>query len=343
MGSFRSNNNDRSIPMVEFNNCLELEMILSDWLSNNRTLQENTGLLLYKLGLVSDGLDKVLIFNYNKGDNSFICMINSEEYYYIKLKNLNLDGFNPEIEVRKGNQRYVYECISIPNIELGMRIYMKEYCIYENKICFTRSLSMDSVVFNIDYGKYILEFGVSKPNDLNVSLFDGLGNYSYYSLENEEELMRYFKSLKFPVSIIDIYKRICEISLGDVNKYPRILLKIYKRDKYLNKRVVDLVHLSYGNLLEFGMTIKNRNRTLFLNSDDSWSYEMISDECSVKISGGDDTGRVNYDISVSNIESLDGIKDILESNRNNVNQDVRSIKILTKKVFDRKSNYEDEE
>lgn len=340
MGSKSSNS---LMPMVEFMDCLDLEVLLKNWFGNDINVCEYMGLLLFKLGVLSSNEDSVSIFNYNRIENSFTCMVNKCDYCYIKFRNLNLSGFNPLIEVRKGNEKNIYECIPIQNIELNMRVYKIEYMLYRDKMCLIRNFSFDSLMYCIDYGKYVLEFGVSKPDDISLKLFDGMGNYSYYKLENEDVLVDYLKKLKFPVSIIDVYEKICEISLGDVSRYSRMFLKIYKRDKYPDKRVIDLIHLNYGNLIEFGMNIKNRDRTIFIDDTDKWCYECIDSEYSVKISGGDDSGVISYNISVFNRDNLDDVKRIMEINRANAYNDVGFVKKLTKEVFNRRSKYDYEE
>lgn len=338
MGSIKksySKNSGKSLPTVIFNNCNELELLLGNWLGNSNKPWEFMGILMYKLGILHDEDVVVEIFNYSKEDNSFYCMLNDGRIYTMRFKNLNIKGFNPEIELGICNEKYIYECIPMKNIELDMRIFKKAYSIYQNGICFTRYLSMENVVFNIDNGKYILEFGVSKPSDITLPLFDGMGNYSKYELENEDMLVKYLTSLKFPISIVDVYKDICKISLGDVSEYPRVLLKVSKKSFTTGNRVIDLIHLEKGNLENFGMTINGTNRVVLIDKDGNWSYEMNNDDSLVKISLVENTNKINYNICISNNISLDDVKSLVESNMIDASKDVNDTKVLVRKIFDK--------
>lgn len=322
----------RSIPTVIFNNCNELELLIRDWLGNDRIPNESMGLLMFKLGILNDENDVSELFSFNKEDCSFNCIINGCDVYNMKFKNLNVVGFNPEIEFSIGNVRYTYLCIPIENIELGMRVIKKSYSVYENRVCYTRYMSLENALFTIDNGKYILEFGVSKPNEVGLSLFDGCGNYSKYELDNEDEVVKYLIGLKKQISLVDVYKDICRISLGDICNYPRVLLKVSKRDMFGNRRITDLIHLENGRLERFGMTGLDTDRMVLIDKDGNWFYEMNRDDTFVKISSGG-TDKINYNICVSNNDSLNDVKLLVESNIDNANEDVNSIKKMVKKIF----------
>jgi len=336
MGSNKKNyskNIFKSIPTIIFNDCNELELLLGDWLGNNKSSYENMGLLMYKLGIVQDENVIIQICKYRKEDNSFYCIVDSGQIYQIRFKNLNVKEFNPEIEVSVCNEKFTYECIPMNMNELGMRVIQKSYSIYQNGITYIRYLSMDNALYVVDNGRYVLEFGVSKPKEMTLPLFDGQGNYSKYKLNNEEDLVSYLISLDYPLSVIDVYNDIKRISLGDVNEYPRLLLKISKKNLKLGNKVTDLIHINNGVLDNFGISVNGR--VIMLDKDGNWSYESDDNSSSIKISLDENTNKINYNICVNNYENLDNVKLLVESNMNDANMIVSDTKRLVRKVFDK--------
>ena len=79
---------------------------------------------------------------------------------------------------------------------------------------------------------------ITKKNTHTIWLADNLfikqGSDGVYRIKNEKELISYLTSLTFPVEIDLVYKKICEISLGDINIYPEFCLKVTKYDTLKN-------------------------------------------------------------------------------------------------------------
>jgi len=326
-------NNDRTIPVVIFNDCDDLKFLIRDWLGNEKTVSENMGLLMFKLGILSDSNDIVQIYNFNKSDCSFKCSVNNKDIYNIRFKCLNMIGFNTLIEVSYLSTKNNYECIPIDGIELGMRVIQKEHSVYQNGVCYTRSLSRNETVFTIRRKHYVLEFGVSKPNDVIVPLFGDDGYYAKYELDNESELVKYLTELNFTESIVDIYKEICRISLGDVIKYPRVFIKVYI-DNFKSQRITNLIHLENGQLEKFGMSIDGTDRIVFVDKDDNWVYEMYSDDSYVKISSDVDGNKTDCNLSFSSGKYVSTIQKLMSDNMKNAREDIESVKVRVRSLFD---------
>ena len=60
-------------------------------------------------------------------------------------------------------------------------------------------------------------------------------NKSDIKLNNEDELKEYLLNLDDSVSVNEVYRKICEISLGNENKYDKIELSLNKDDKIVNR------------------------------------------------------------------------------------------------------------
>ena len=151
------------------------------------------------------------------------------------------------------------------------------------------------MVFRVELSDYILELELGKPDYLNLPLFEN-GCYAKYKLDNEEELMKYLCGLEEPVSILDIYKEICNTYIDDVKEYPKFSLKRIKIMDDGNLKTTDLISLNNGNLDRFGMTVNGI--TVFLDSDDNWLFEMSADNVMpVSFSMSSLRGKINCTLS----------------------------------------------
>ena len=330
----------RSIPTVILNDCNDLELMINSWFGQGISPWKVIGLLMYKLQILSDKDSVVEIYNYNKESNTFSCIVDKVKIYEIKFNNINLKGINPEIEVRLLNKKEVFECIDTLGVELGMIVQKKSYSIYRDGICYTRYLSRDNAKYMFDNGEYLLELDVFKPYDEIIPLFDELGCYAKYKLDNEEDLVNYMEGLRYPASIIDIYKDICNISLlDDIGKYPMIILKL-KRKSFTNEdKVISLIHLENGNLIEFGMQIVGTDKIVFIDKDGKWSYENNVNDSLVRISSSDKYNNITYYIDAKYNVDLSKIKLMFEDNIDNAYRDIDDTKVLVRKLFKDKERW----
>jgi hypothetical protein len=144
-----------------------------------------------------------------------------------------------------------------------------------------------SVGKEIDGAAYEFSIYASKPDTIAESGFitpDG-----DFELKNTEELQKYLLGLSFPISIDEVYKRLCEISLSPVSKFPSLTLKGTKKVGEEEPKTTDLVVMVDGEIKEFAMT-KNGD-TISVGESGEWSCE--SDHYSVS---QDEKGNVTYSI-----------------------------------------------
>ena len=140
---------------------------------------------------------------------------------------------------------------------------IRELEMYADGVSYVRKLSNDRVYINLCYDDYKLELEVVKPKNLDLSLYDSDWGYSRYRLDNEIGVKNYLLDF-FPIiisgDIVSVYKEIVKLSFdNDVSRYPEFILKFSFCDK-----ITDLIHLKYGVLERFGVTLLRMDRTLFI-------------------------------------------------------------------------------
>lgn len=254
---------DTTIPKVEFEST-NIMFELSEIFNTDKNMYYYMGLVLLRLGFKTE--DKLFLCNYNKDDCSFDCVVNEDDLYKIRI-----DKELKEIVVKTLNNEFGYLCEEQSFSEIGMRISLCRYNIsYLDKINFTRYLSRKDMKFRVESSDYVLELELEKTKDLELPLFEN-GVYAKYKLENEYELISYILGLNFNEDICDIYKKMCELYIGDVNKYPKFMLRKSKKVNG-NFKVTDMILLKNGELEQFCIT--SYDRTFFIDKDDNWSYEM---------------------------------------------------------------------
>ena len=321
---------DRSIPKISFENeGIILELL--DLIKNDMSIYQYMGLLLLNLGFETE--DNIFLCNYDKNDNSFDCMLNNNERYRIKF---NFD--NNQIDVTIHNNVYGYECEKIERSELGMRVSLGSYTYeYDDGMKFTRVLSRYKAKFIVSLCGYIMELELEKPDDVILPMYDDKGCYAKYRLENEDILTKYLCSfVVFDNSIIDIYKKLCEVYIDDVSRYPDFSLKMSTPDEDGNLKIIDLIHLKYGELEEIAVT--KDERTIFLDKYNNWSFEAPAEDLlPVNFSMTSKNGKVSCVFSA--MEDYDLAKqylpDGLENDMDIANEEVIKIRRKVREVFNK--------
>ena len=261
------NNSDRmfdtTIPKVEFKST-NIIFELSEIFNVDKNMYYYMGLVFLRLGFEPE--DKLVLCNYNKDDCSFDCVVNDYSLYNIRIdKELN------EIVVNALNNEFSYLCEEQPFSEIGMRISLCRYGFdVLNKMRITRYLSRKDMKFKLESSDYVLELELDKPKDLELPLFEN-GVYLKYKLENEYELVSYMVGLNFNEDICEIYNKLCELYIGNVNKYPKFMLRKSKKENGKLK-VTDMILLKDGELEQFCIT--SYDKTFFIDKDNNWSYEI---------------------------------------------------------------------
>ena len=127
---------------------------------------------------------------------------------------------------------------------------------------------------------------------------------SKYKLDNEDKLRDYLMSLKFPIRIDEVYKKIQRDFLGDISKYPTIKLECMTFDHCNGIDVVsDKILITDGEWKNFGMT--RGKKTIMLEHTGEWSYKLLDSNMDVKLSMNIEEDDVSYKIHGQSKEELD--------------------------------------
>ena len=329
-------NYSRDIPTVNFDNN-ELEGYMIDFMVENfgKAIDVNRylGLVMLRLGFKSDDFIEFRNYNRDNREEFFLCKVNDNWNYNIKFLNVGNKKLHSMIILTYFNKEITFECFPLRLSELGVRIIpVKERIIYEDGISFTRELSRENVKFVVEYSDYKLELGVVKPIDYDLPLYDKDGSYSRYRLDNEDVLNNYLNDFFKIVSngdIVSIYKKICEISLGyDVSIYPEVKLVLSYRDK-----ITDIIHLKNGELEKFGVTLLKLGRSLFLDKNGDWIYEVNDFDDLFKIEMAVRDEGTSYNIFVKNEDDLNIISETVYNDTKMVKRNIEYIKRLVRRTF----------
>lgn len=330
---------NRFVPKVSFDS-KELEAYMFDFVCKNMgdsmSVRGYLGLVMIRLGFDVDDKIELCNFNRDKKEDYFLCKVNNMECYDIKFENISDRKRHTKITLVNNNIAITYECFPLKVSELGVRIVPVMECVeYENGSSYIREYSREDVKIKIISGNYRFELEVVKPKELELPLYDRDGLFSRYRLDNEDVLrdilLGYF--LKWNVKdIISMYKDICEISLGsDMYKYGELYLK------YINNgEITDIIHLKKGELENFGMTLPEMGRALFLNKDGSWSYKMNDRNDLFSYSMDVIGDMTNYNIMVREGVDISLVSEVVQTDSIDVKENIENVKKLTKNIFNNK-------
>jgi len=337
---------DRTVPVVSFDS-KELEGFMYDFMmenisenrvvNKNKSVEEYVGLVLLRLGFKSDDRIELRDRCYKNGDMSVSCVVNDQKYYEIRFVNVGNGKLNTEIVLVDYNEEYTYECVPYGLSEIGIRMFkFRESEMYADGVSYVRELSNDRVYVNLCYEDYRLELDVLKPKDIDLALYDSDWGYSRYRLDNEIGVKNYLLNF-FPIiingDIVSVYKEIVRLSLGDVSRYPEVTLRFSFCDK-----ITDLIHLKYGVLERFGVTLLRMDRALFINRDGSFSYESNDRDNMFNINMSVTDDRTVYNISINNDSDVSMISDIIQDDTDRIKSEIGNIKKLVKDNFDNKNS-----
>ena len=331
---------DRTVPVVNFDS-KELELFMMDFMLENsdgsKIVNEYVGLVMLRLGFKSD--DNIYFRDIYGKDKSgcYRCVVNDKDYYDIKFINVGNNKLNTEITLINHNEEITYECECLKVSEIGIKIIpIRDEIMYDDGVKYTRELSDDRAKFMLCYEDYKLELNIVKPKNLELPIYDSNWNYSRYRLDNEDVLKNYLIKF-FPMiirgDIVSVYKDICKLSLGnEVNKYPDVILKFS-----FDNKVSDLIYLKYGELERFGVTLLRMDRTLFLDKDGSFTYEINDSDKMFDISMNVMEDRTNYNISISNDSDISMISEIISNDVDTIKREIGMVKRLVKNTFSNKN------
>lgn len=194
--------------------------------------------------------DNVLVINFIMDDKSceYFCNVDRYGRFEVELDERYPDKEEQEIEIDNLDKEENKNEIEDTKIEVYEELYSsKGYLNYK--------------VVN---GDYIIELCFYKYE-------------LYYGILNRSEVFEYLSTLSFPVSIFDVYKKICEIArIEDIRWFSYFDLRILKRVDNENiendYEITDLITLSDGELVSV-MTTRN-GMQVYSNEDSVWNCDM---------------------------------------------------------------------
>ena len=310
---------------------------------NMRTIHYNGDKLVVK-----DGYYDEIIINVTPSENEFM-KIDNEDKLIDYLNSVSVDTGIEDIykkicEISLGNEDK-YKQIDIIFKRLDKEEAKLTY--YDEKRAYVSDLGCKLQVKDgdrnytyeyLDTNKYAISslccFKIIVTK--GVEHFVLTGNIKDYvkgmKLDNRLELRDYLCGLDFPISISDVYKKICEISLGDINKYGWIKMECYhgRGDTTLGKKLLSLC-LENGEFKSYqidkdGKEIKISNDGKFSYTNRTLSKEMIVDM----------NGEVVTNCQFSSENGIES--DDMGNSIYGAISEARDVKVRTKKMIDNLMN-----
>lgn len=243
------------------------------------------GKLLADTGIASDELCFVSAFD--KENLTFKLNVGNKESYDVKLRWGDFFDFFPEFEI-KGKDACKTYILSDNDKDLKLRL--DRYSLTDNNTTVSRELSIVAAYFGWQ----------SDDKFLSIRIEDsGFDVNRIFYLGNEEALMQYLLSLSSPIDIVEVFKKVRELSLGDdLSKYSNILIKVFKSEE--NKEIeTDVIEICYGKVRQIKKT--QDNKTISFDENDNWTFENPS----LSVKKGD--GKIKISMDSSSSDELVGI------------------------------------
>ena len=328
--AFKKKKSKLQLPNIVYSNEMTEERLLNYHIGDN-TVAECLDLILYELGFISG--EHIIIGNCSdfKWVRGYYIECYQDEEYLFRL------GF----DYSRSFSRTPRLIVTYPNKNIEMT-YEIDYELVKNKlqialylvsckhqyssgIQFLRNYNWEDAEYIISKGENQFVLKVDKPYDL-----ENTEEY-YYRLHNEGELANYLSHLEFPIEIGEVYKKICEISLGNVSDYPFVSLCAIS-----NGLETDTLDIEEGEWQIFKKT--KGGKTVVICQNGTWAYKSRNDDAS----GNKATiFTINYekngircDIHAKTDSELDNYIDNLASNNvSTAREEVEDTKKLIKQIF----------
>lgn len=217
---------------------------------------------------------------------SFTCCFNNDDRNVLNIElnrpvNLYEEAFKVTIYYKNIIKTYI--CSDIDEL---IKLDLESFTIEneQNNNLYTRTFSKKSIYINLENNSYSLII-VIQTNDSNNKIS---------VLKNEEELEEYLLGLSFPVKIDELYKKINNISLDDISKYPNILIRVENKEF---DKVTDFINLENGLMDAFAMT--RDGKTFSIDNKNNWSYESTSLAIKKNVKG-----EINYSLRVNSFDDM---------------------------------------
>ncbi len=135
-------------------------------------------------------------------------------------------------------------------------------------------------------------------------------------LPNEEDLSNYLLGLSFPIEIEKAYKKICELSLTDIELISHVVLETQKKGIK-----TDIIDLEYGIWSKFQKTTAGKTVSLDNKGEFTYQDRLIALENGM-LTTHTPTKQISEDMVISPIEELKKIE-----------KEVQKVKKITKNIF----------
>ena len=272
-------NRNRNKPKVIIND-IELKNEIGRWLGVNRNIINVFSKLLLNVGFKVE--DEIVLYKYFYREDdylSFSYIVNGMNPYKknVIMLEYGREDKKPRISVNTGSKNNRSKIVYEVDRELDSYKIISKSLEDKRYGMVNRRYFEDRVLFFLEKNDYELSLCVDSPD---CGIYYG----NIYNLNNEKELIKYLCSLTFPVKIDEVYKKICDISLGDVNEYSFVSLKVTKYDSIDGlDEVIDEITLRNGVLEDFIIT--RNNKTIRIDGNDNyWIYEKKMDNGTLLVS-----------------------------------------------------------
>ncbi len=281
------------------------------------------GLLLKIVGI--ENTETCTLNQFDKNNLSFNCHFNNRNTNAnISLKWSDILYSGTEFIINYKNESKTYDYL--PEVEeenKPTRLNLHHYTIKnpENDNSCFRYLSPYSAYFRLTNGEYSLSIEMKRPENIKVNMKI---NYDYiFKIENEEQLQQYLLGLTFPVEINEVYKKICEILITTVDKYPSFKIEIKEKKDEKNNKTTDMIDLHHGQVKQ--IIITKNEKTIAIDNDGNWSYD--SPKLTIK---QNNKGTIDYSLNATHSDELSTALTPFEQ-YSKVCQEVEQIRKLTNK------------
>ena len=295
-------------PVIMFSN-INVEQIVAYWLGVDiEFVYSYLGIILNKIGFRND--DNIYVYGYTK-DSYLLLMVNETDEYKILMSRREIDDkqYNPVLFYDNECFEEGYECILDKYDRL--EIDFKE--IKYNNIEVSRLIEdideyEDIVVNNKEY---FIEFRISK-----------VGNGLY----NINMIRDYLSNIELPMSILDIYKGIIEISnIDNISVYSLVDLRVIDT----NYDIVEMMMILNGKIAD--LLINKDGKVISCDNMDNWCYE--SDKALVDFSMNRNGNTTYFNSKVRLKDDIDeNSYDLVNEYLDSAKDEVNNVKKLVKKI-----------
>lgn len=157
----------------------------------------------------------------------------------------------------------------------------------------------------------------------------------YYGILNRSEVFKYLSTLKEPISIFDIYKKICEIArIENIRWFSYFDLRILKwKEDSLNDgdyEITDLITLSDGEVV--CVMVTRDGKQVYSNNEDVWTCDMNNSEISFVTVRDNNSISFNTKVKFKE-ESIFNTEYLALEEMMNAKIEVAKVKKLAKETF----------